>query len=453
MAVWSAVKLSEMYGAFRWDAECHTPRMLRDQHALAEFRTVKLGSIALVTDGQHGYHEVDEQSPVRHLTAKCVGPGVVIDKDADRLALATHEANPESNLEEDDILLSTAGTIGEAGIVTAGLLPANIDQDVARIKLAKDAPVDPYFVCAFLRSEFGQFQCERGTTGQIQGHINLTALRAFEIPVLPHRQRISEIMRDGVARYLHSFDAISAAETLLVSALGLDHIDLLPSQSYSRPFKDLIAGHRFGAEYYMPSKQRALDALAAMPHSPLHDPAPNIRNLWEPANAGKGAMVRNFDLGDALEPFLDDTKEPMLAAEVGSTKKQFKAGDVVVSRLRSYLREIAVARTGSGVPCVGSSEFIVLRPTGKGLSAETILVYLRCPLVQTILKWSQDGSNHPRFNEDDLMTLPVPDKLREVSPKIERHVQAAIASRQEAVRLLDNAKTIVQKAILGETGS
>ena len=216
MAVWSAVKLSEMYGAFRWDAECHTPRMLKDQHALAMLETVKLGSVALVTDGQHGYHEVDDDSPIRHLTAKCVGPGVVVDKDADRLAFSTHHANPESSLEADDILLSTAGTVGEAGIVTARLLPANIDQDVARIKLAKGAPVHPYFVCAFLRSEYGQFQCERGTTGQIQRHINLTALRDFDIPVLPQQKRVVDLMRAGITNYLDSYDDMTAAEALQI---------------------------------------------------------------------------------------------------------------------------------------------------------------------------------------------------------------------------------------------
>jgi len=174
-----------------------------------------------------------------------------------------------------------------------------------------------------------------------------------------------------------------------------------------------------------------------------------IKPTHAPSDAAEGAMVRNFDLGDALEPFLDDTKEPMPAREVGSTKKRLKAGDVVVSRLRSYLREIAVVRTTGGVPAVGSSEFIVLRPTGKGLAAETVLVYLRCPLVQTILKWSQDGSNHPRFDEDDLIALLVPDRLMDVSKKIEKHVHDAIAARQEAARLLEQAKRTVEEMIGG----
>ena len=70
------------------------------------------------------------------------------------------------------------------------------------------------------------------------------------------------------------------------------------------------------------------------------------------------------------------------------------------------------------------------------------------PLDQTILKVVQDGSNHPRFDEDDLMVLPVPDRLHEVSPEVERHVKVAIASRQEAARLLEQAEQTVENQIL-----
>ena len=453
MAVWSVVKLSEFRGAFRMDAEFWRPEYIAIENTISAMTHAKLGD--LVTSIRKGVFNILAESYVEAGVPfyRSANVGEIIPKDADTVFITErrHAEEHRTALRRGDIMLAKTGKEA-ASVVLAK--ECNVSQDVVAIRPDRKK-INPFYLAVFLNTQPGVLQMRRWFQGPVQMHLSLPDTREIFIPLLePARQKsVEAFVLGSEAALKKARDLIVSAETLLVSALGLDHIDLSPSRTYSRPFKDLLAAHRYGAEYYMPSKQRALDALAAMPHSTLHDHAPNIRDLWEPESAGKGAMVRNFDLGDALEPFLDDTKEPMLAAEVGSTKKQFKAGDVVVSRLRSYLREIAVARTGSGVPCVGSSEFIVLRPTGKGLSAETILVYLRCPLVQTILKWSQDGSNHPRFNEDDLMTLPVPDKLREVSPKIERHVQAAIASRQEAVRLLDNAKTIVQKAILGETGS
>src|SRR3546814_9236538 len=130
--------------------------------------------------------------------------------------------------------------------------------------------------------------------------------------------------------------------------------------------------------------------------------------------------VRNYDVTDALVPLLDAEKEPQAAAEIGSVKKALRDGDVAVSRLRAYLREIAVVRTDDDIPSVGSSEFIVLRPKKdqRDLSPETLMVFLRSAPVQTILKWCQDGSQHPRFSEGDLLSTPVPDAVASVSGQI-----------------------------------
>ncbi|HPW76289.1 MAG TPA: hypothetical protein PLJ32_09965, partial [Kiritimatiellia bacterium] len=84
----------------------------------------------------------------------------------------------------------------------------------------------------------------------------------------------------------------------------------------------------------------------------------------------------------------------------------------------SYLKEIAVVRTGSAIPAVGSSEFVVLRPKAKILSPETLAVFLRLTPGQTILAYSQDGSNHPRFAEDVLLSIPVPNAVFDMDSKI-----------------------------------
>jgi restriction endonuclease S subunit len=170
--------------------------------------------------------------------------------------------------------------------------------------------------------------------------------------------------------------------------------------------------------------------------------------LWDPAQAAKAEKVRNYDLNHALEPFLDDV-DAQPVTEIGSTKKRMQNGDVVISRLRSYLKEIAVVRTSDTVPTLGSSEFIVLRPKSKAISAETLMVYLRCPLVQTVLKWSQDGSNHPRFNADDLLAIPVPDAVLQSQSKIDALVKKSREQRSESLKLLALAKQTVEDMITG----
>ena len=158
-------------------------------------------------------------------------------------------------------------------------------------------------------------------------------------------------------------------------------------------------------------------------------------------------LVRNYDVTDALVPILDAEKEPSAAEDIGSMKKILKDGDVAMSRLRAYLKEIAVVRTGNVIPSVGSSEFIVLRPKGDSISPETFMVFLRSAAVQTILRWCQDGSQHPRFSESDLLSIPVPDAVAQASAKISGLVLEGFAARRRAAARLDTAKRAVEIAI------
>lgn len=223
-----------------------------------------------------------------------------------------------------------------------------------------------------------------------------------------------------------------------------------PSKCYSRSFKDLIAGKRFGAEYYMPCKSGILDALAKVPHRPLSEHARSVREMWDPTQAIRGHRVRNFDLTDSLAGVVDDAKEPELASQIGSAKKRMANGDVIISRLRSYLKEIAVVRATDQFEVVGSSEYVVLRPHA-GLTAETLMVFLRSQLVQTVLQWSQDGSNHPRFAEEDLLALPVPEQVLRVQDQVGALVGRAILARREATQLLDDARSAVEGIVREST--
>ena len=102
----------------------------------------------------------------------------------------------------------------------------------------------------------------------------------------------------------------------------------------------------------------------------------------------------------------------------------------------------------------GSPEFIVLRPKNGNLriASATLMTFLRSQPVQTILKWCQDGSQHPRFGERDLLGIPFPDAVVNASPYIEPLVDKALAARDRAGKLINAAKSAVDLAVEeGET--
>ncbi len=82
------------------------------------------------------------------------------------------------------------------------------------------------------------------------------------------------------------------------------------------------------------------------------------------------------------------------------------------------------------------------------MSQETLLIFLRSLLVQTVLKWSQNGSQHPRFNQDELLAVPVPITVGKISAHVEKLVNKSLDAQAEAKRLLNAAKAEIEKMIL-----
>lgn len=445
----SVLKLSELNDEYRYESEFFLKRYLSEEHALARWGIKPLGNFATITDGPHGYHVVDEASPIAMLTAKCAKDWFSDRSSADTIASWVDAENKRSSLEENDIILSTRGTVGLAALVVKESLPANIDQDVARISWGDKKTYSPEFIIAYLNSRFGQDRISRYSSGMVQQGLSLQKVREIPIPALPATvcQAISETVRNALQCRRSANSLLEQSEQLLVRALDLENWQPPNPLTYSQSSTNAFKAERFDAEYFHPAKTAAQAFLQAQAGKPLSAMFRSVRELWQPENAPANEAVRNYDLNDALSPFLDDAKTPAYPAEIASTKKRLQKGDIVVSRLRSYLKEIAVVQTKGEEPMVCSTEFIVLRPKAGAIPVEALLVYLRSTLPQLIFKWSQDGSNHPRFDEKELLNLHVPDIVASISEELSDSVKAATRARQHATELLEAAKRAVEIAI------
>ena len=242
--------------------------------------------------------------------------------------------------------------------------------------------------------------------------------------------------------------SLAHAETTLLDALGQQHWQAPEALTYERPSREVFAAGRLNAEYFHPAKADAQARLRSVASKTIGDYFVPVRSLWSPEEDALGDWVRNYNLTDALSPFLDTDKPPVHRDQISSIKKEIQAGDLVVSRLRSYLKEIAIVRNSRKWPMVASTEYSVLRPVNQSAPPiEAILVYLRSVLPQTVFKWSQDGSNHPRFDQEELLALPVPQEIIDNAAFYVDCVQEMIRKRERATQLLEAAKRAVEIAI------
>ena len=97
-----------------------------------------------------------------------------------------NEAMKRSQLKKGDILFSIAGAIGRSAIVTEEILPANINQALAIVRLKEDTKLIKGFLLAALKSEYVEKQYLALKRGAAQLNLSLKDVGNFTIPI-PHK--------------------------------------------------------------------------------------------------------------------------------------------------------------------------------------------------------------------------------------------------------------------------
>lgn len=143
----------------------------------------------------------------------------------------------------------------------------------------------------------------------------------------------------------------------------------------------------------------------------------------------RAARVLVLDTSHAAEGFVVVAHGAVPRGSVKGTRRRLRAGDVLLSRLRPYLRQVAFVDAGlfvdEGGPreVVASPEFYVLRSRGE-LDVAALVPFLLSEGVQAALAAAQEGGHHPRVGAEALLALPVPDALLEAGSRLAAEVRA-----------------------------
>lgn len=167
-------------------------------------------------------------------------------------------------------------------------------------------------------------------------------------------------------------------------------------------YNDIIEDMRFDAEYYHPNKILAEEKLDKF-KSKIRDHFEIDRQLRKAEN---DVIVNCVDLENISYFRIKDVKKE-IGWKLNGPKKIINKNDVIISRLRSYLKQIAIHYNFDEL--YASTEFIILRQKHNSkINPETLYIFLCSNEVQTILNWSQEGSNHPRFSSKVLENIKIP---------------------------------------------
>lgn len=187
--------------------------------------------------------------------------------------------------------------------------------------------------------------------------------------------------------------------------------------------------------------QRYLHRGADDGGTPLADLVAVVRRTVGPTAAARLDRVVVLDTAHARAGLLDG--RPVVAGrQVRSAKKPLEPGDVIVSRLRPYLRQVAHLDVDPGVPVLASTEFHVLRSL-DGSSIAFLVPWLLSEEVQRVLAGAQEGGHHPRVSEEVLLRLVVPASVVEHRADLDGLVGRAARAARTSRRLLREAEGLV----------
>ena len=150
------------------------------------------------------------------------------------------------------------------------------------------------------------------------------------------------------------------------------------------------------------SPERAQQQALAENSVPLAKLVSFRKETFNPVRSGvdqAGSFIV-LDTNHAYEGRVQFRGQSVPATSVGSIKRPLKPGYVIVSRLRTYLRQVALIDNAlldgfdGGVLC--STEFYVLAPISDADIAFLVPFLLSAP-VQKVFAAAEEGGHHPRI--------------------------------------------------------
>lgn len=454
MITYSIIQKSQLKGAHRIDAEYYQPEYLEKIRRLKLFPTQQLSEIAYITDGEHGSPIFDETSGIKYFSAQHVKDCLIDSSNAKTISKMIDSRNQRSRLQKGDILLSTVGTIGFAGLVTEDVLPANIDRHVARIAL-KNNTLDPEFLVAFLNSSYGRFQSVRESTGNVQLNLFIDKIKHLTVPK-NNNSFISELIKNSLTELDKSESLYLDAENLLLEELGLKEFKIEDDLFFLVNASDAKLAKRFDAEYFQPKYKQIISNLLRNKTTILASSFQVIRSKsFEYKEEGEVGVIKTKQLNkieisfetesQTTQDILDREKLPVIKGDdvlfasmgVGSLGKTN-----IYYQFDSPNRKYTI-----------DSTLRIFRKADKGeVEPEILLVFLNSVVGQTLIyKYVVGTSGIISIYEEDIKNMMIPVLLKETQQKIADLVRHSHEARKKSKELLEEAKRKVEEMI--EKGS
>lgn len=369
------------------------------------------------------------------------------------LSVAGNEKIKRSQLRENDVLLTIIGAnfsvVGRSSMVIAEILPANINQNIALIRV-DGKKFSPQLLAVYLNSFYGRnylFYLSRQTE---QVNLNNKEVERLIIPRFSEAisDLISDIVIKGYKLRHESKVLYGKAEQSLLSELGLHKWEPEHQLSFIRSYLDTEQANRFDAEYFQPKYEDIINAVIEYKNGfvELGDIA-KIRKSVEPGSAAYQDDGIPFVRVSNLSKFeISDNNQQFISEELYEELEDHQPvkGEILLSK--DATPGIAYYLNHDAKKMIVSSGILKIKPA-KSVLPEYLTLVLNSVIVQSQIERDAGGSiiNHWRPDQVKKTIIPTLDKYKQ--EEIKSLVQDSFERRTLANTLLEIAKKGVEMAI------
>ena len=438
-------------GTFRLDAEHYQEKYLRNQKQLLDFGAVPLHSMISrpVMTGHTPSMKIDSYygDDVAFVKTDNLREFKISGEFSHRLSQKGNEIIKRSELKKNDLIMTIIGAtykiVGRSALVRAEDLPANINQNIALIRLKKGH--SPEFLSTYLNSDIGKLAIWYLSRQTEQVNLNCREIEKILVPnVSPEFASIIENKYKDAVLFEHgSRAAFLLAENLLLAEIGLNNWQPKHQITFVKKYSDTEAAERIDAEYYQPKYEEIEQAIMQYPggYSTIGEEFKQNKSTFKiddkkiyqyveigSVDVSNGEIVANEVIGEELP---------------ANAKRSLKKNDVIVSKVRTYRGAITIVEKNG---YVGSGAFTVLRENGR-INKETLLSFLHS---KPLLAWSlkpNTGTSYPVIIDNDILNLPIPLIPESKQTEIQQKITESFTLRKQSKHLLESAKRAVEMAI------
>jgi len=444
----SIVKFSELEK--RFDSEYYAPEYLEKERNLrnCKYDLCPISSIAeVLTDGAHQTPTYVEDG-IMFLSSGNIRDLQLDLTDTKSISQQAHKDLARTQVRAGDVLIAKSGRIGTAAVAPKDIDECNLYEGVALLRTSAD--IDPYYIAAFLNSEYGQYQITRSKKGVSQPHLHLEEIEEIRIPLLSKsfQSSVQDRIKKSHHAQIKSKNLLIEAEKELLNILGVPK-SFKQHLTYVSKFSDISVDTRLDSKYYQPKYKKLIKCMEKEGHELETISESSILQLSDkkidptdsPTKSYRYITIGNVDPDSGIIVEHND----ILGHEAPNrARMSINKSDILIPYLRDSKDSVAIV-TDEYDGAVATTGFYVI----KSIDAlpEFIFALMRSPVIQLQMDQQESGVRLTSVNKKSFKKIQIPKVKKSDQEKIADIINKSFIKREKSRNLVKQIKSEITKKL------